>query len=129
MHIRRHRVSAIAPPSSRFAHGVEAEDHSRTLYVSGQLGVAPDGTLAKGAEAQIERCWLNVLAVLAEAGMGPANLVKVTGFLVRPQDVRAYREIRDRLLGGIETASTLVIVAGLVMPDALVEIEAVAVAP
>jgi len=129
MHIHRHRVPAVAPPSSRFAHGIEAEGHTRTLYVSGQLGVAPDGALAKSAEAQIERCWLNVLAVLADAGMGPANLVKVTGFLTRREDVRAYRDIRDHLLGGIETASTLVIVAGLVLPDALVEIEAIAVAP
>lgn len=128
MAIEKLSVPAIAPPSSRFAHGVAVEGAGRILYVSGQLGVAPDGALEKGSEAQIERCWRNVLAILAEAGMGPANIVKVNGYLTRRDDVRAYRDIRDRMLGGVETASTLVVVSALVIPEAVAEIEVVATA-
>ena len=128
MTIKRLPVPAIAPPSSRFAHGVEVADARRILYVSGQLGVAPDGQLEKGSEAQIERVWLNVLAILKEAGMGPENVVKVNGYLTRREDVRAYREIRDRMLGGVAAAATLVVVTALVIPEATVEIEVVAAA-
>jgi enamine deaminase RidA (YjgF/YER057c/UK114 family) len=60
--------------------------------------------------------------------MGPANIVKVNGYLTRREDVRAYRDIRDRMLGGVETASTLVMVSALVIPEATVEIEVVAAA-
>ena len=42
------------------------------------------------------------------------------------EDVALYRDIRDRMLGGAEAASTLVVVAGLANPDWLVEIEAIA---
>jgi enamine deaminase RidA (YjgF/YER057c/UK114 family) len=128
MTIKRLPVPAIAPPSSRFAHGVEVKDAKRVLYVSGQLGVAPDGKLEKGSEAQIERVWRNVLAILEEAGMGPENVVKINGYLTRREDVRAYREIRDRMLGGVAAASTLVVVSALVIPEATVEIEVVAAA-
>ena len=70
----------------------------------------------------------NVLAVLAESGMGPYDLVKVTVFLTRPEDVPLYRETRDVMLEGAQPASTLIIVAGLAHPDWRVEIEAIAAA-
>ena len=76
----------------------------------------------------METAWSNVLAVLAAAGMGPRDLVKVTVFLTRPEDTPLYRQVRERMLEGAEPASTLLIVQGLASPDWLVEIEAVAAA-
>ena len=125
----KHNPGGIAPPFSRYAHGVEAPDRARWLHVSGQVGVTADGSLAEGPVAQMEQTWRNLLAVLESAGMGPQDLVKVTAYLTRHEDVAHYRDIRDRMLGGAETASTLVVVAGLAHPDWLVEIEAVAAAP
>ena len=122
----KHNPGAIAPPFSRYAHGVEAPDSARWLHVSGQVGVDAEGTLAEGPVAQMEQTWRNLLAVLGAAGMGPEHLVKVTAYLTRHEDVAHYRDIRDRMLGGAESASTLVVVAGLAHPDWLVEIEAVA---
>jgi 2-iminobutanoate/2-iminopropanoate deaminase len=52
--------------------------------------------------------------------------VKVTSFLVRPEDVKLFREVRDRMLSGAAPASTMLIVAGLAHADWLVEIEAIA---
>ena len=51
------------------------------------LGVLPDGAVPKGIEAQAEACWRNIIAVLADAGMGVGDLVKITTYLVRPEDV------------------------------------------
>jgi 2-iminobutanoate/2-iminopropanoate deaminase len=123
-----HRPSTIAPPFSRYSHGVETEGNVRWLHISGQVGVTPDGKLADGAEAHIEQAWRNVLNVLDAAGMGPRDLVKVTTFLINRADLATARAVRDRMLQGAEPASTLIFVAGLASPDWLVEIEAIAAA-
>ncbi len=124
--ITTHNPAGIAPPFSSYSHGAEASGDARWLFVSGQVGVAPDGSLAEGAAAQMAQAWHNVLAILAEAGMGPADLVRVNSYLTRPEDVPHFRGVRDSMLEGAQPASTLVLVAGLAHPDWLVEIEAVA---
>jgi enamine deaminase RidA (YjgF/YER057c/UK114 family) len=124
--LKRHNPSTVAPPFSRYSHGVDAPHDARWLYISGQVGVTPDGKVLEGAEAQIEQAWRNVLAVLEAAGMGPRDLVKVTTFLINRADLPAARTVRDRMLQGAEPASTLLFVAGLASPAWQVEIEAVA---
>ena len=123
---RRHDPTTIAPTFSDYSHGVEAPAGARWLHVSGQVGVTPSGELAGDVAAQIEQAWSNVLAVLEAADMAPSDLVKVTAYLVGSEGIPAYREIRDRMLGGARSASTLILVAGLASPDWKVEIEAVA---
>ena len=116
----------VVAPFSRYSHAAEVPPNARWLYVSGQVGVGPDGQLAPSPEGQIEQAFRNVLAVLEDAGMGPRDIVKVNVFLTRPEDVPPYREIRDRLLQGAAPASTLLIVSGLAREEWLVEVEAVA---
>ncbi len=123
-----HNPGTIAPAFSRYSLGVEAPAAARWLYVSGQVGVTPDGSFADGPEAQMETAWRNVLAILDSAGMGAGDLVKVTAYLTRAEDIGFYREVRDRMLGGAEPASTLLVISALAHPDWLVEIEAVAAA-
>lgn len=125
---KQYNPSTVAPPFSRYSHGVEAPGGARWLYISGQVGVTPDGKVADGAEAQIEQAWRNVLNVLEAAGMGPRDLVKVTTFLINRADLPTARTVRDRMLQGVAPASTLLFVAGLASPEWLVEIEAVAAA-
>jgi 2-iminobutanoate/2-iminopropanoate deaminase len=124
--LKRHSPATVAAPFSRYSHGVEAPAGARWLHVSGQVGVAPDGKVLDGAEAQIEQAWRNVLSVLEAAGMGPRDLVKVTTFLVNRADLPTARAVRDRMLRGAEPASTLIFVAGLASPEWQVEIEAIA---
>ncbi len=126
--LRKHNPGAIAPAFSRYSLGVEAPGQARWLYVSGQVGVAPDGAFADGPEAQMEAAWRNVLAILGAAGMGAGDLVKVTAYLTRAEDTGLYREVRDRVLAGAEPASTLLVISALAHPDWLVEIEAIAAA-
>ena len=118
----------VHQPASRYSHAMEVTGRQRWLHVSGQIGVRPDGSVCEGVEAQLEQAWHNIFALLADAGMSKDDLVKVTVFLTDKAYVQAYREVRDRMLGGPVPASTLLIVAGLASPDFLVEIEAVAAA-
>lgn len=119
----------IAPPFSRYAHGLLVEPGCRWLHVSGQVGIRPDGSMAPNAEAQLEQAFANVFAVLAAADMDKTHLVKLTILLTGSDQVALYRSVRDRVLDGAFVASTLLIVAGLASPDFLVELEAVAAAP
>ena len=115
------------PPPATYHHAVEVSGAVRTLYVAGQIGRLPDGAVAPDVEGQTAAAYANLNAVLAAAGMTFADVVKTTVFLVRPADRDAFAAARDAASGGLKAASTLVYVAGLAMPDLLVEVEAVAV--
>lgn len=121
------RPPDIAPPQGRYSHGVLLEGSGRRLIVSGQVGVAPDGTLADGLEAQVEQAWSNLFAVLKAAGMGRENIVKTTAFSVVKGSVATHRAMRNRMLGDHAPASTYLEVAGLARPEFLYEVEAEAV--
>lgn len=100
-----------------------------TLYVGGQNGTDATGTLLDGFEAQTAQAMRNVLSVLAAAGTGPEHVVKLTIYLVAGVDIRAGFTASQSVWGGHRTAITVLIVAGLARPDALVEVDAVAIIP
>ena len=118
----------VAPPASNYSHGVVVPAAARRLIIAGQIGLDPDGSLAEGMEAQMERCWLNIFAILKAAGMTKRDLVKISAFVTRDGVTARYREIRDRMLEGHAPAATYLVVAGLASPEMLVEIEGEAVA-
>ena len=126
--LKVHKPGSIAPPFSTYSPGMEVPAEARWLYISGQVGVEPDGTIPDDPEAQMECVWRNLLAILGSAGMGPHDLVKVNGYITRAEDVGLYRQVRERMIPGAEPASTLVVVTALAQPEWVVEIEAVAAA-
>src|ERR1700756_5491866 len=69
----------VAPPSG-YSHAVEIGPNSRVLYLAGQLGIAPDGTLAKDIHGQTELVWTNIRNVLAAAGMELTDIVKMNHY-------------------------------------------------
>src|ERR671936_530516 len=81
-----------------------------------------------GIEAQAEACWQNIIAVLEDAGMKIPDLVKITTYLVRPEDVAAAGAARAKHFGDARPGSATIIVKALVNPSWLIEIEAVAAA-
>ncbi len=125
--------AAIAPPFARYAHGVEVPAGQRLVAASGQLGVAPDGTVPERARAQADLCFSNCAAVLAEAGMGPADVIRINAFVTDRAHMAGYMAARDAWLADRPEdalpASTLVIVAGFTRPEFLVEVEVTAAAP
>ncbi|OYW52502.1 MAG: enamine deaminase RidA [Rhodobacterales bacterium 32-66-7] len=118
----------IAPPFAAYAHGVEIPPGARFVFTSGQLALAQDGTVPEGAEAQARLCFQNVAAILAEAGMGPADVVRINAFVTDRAHMAGYMAARDGWLAGTfrRPASTLVIVAGFTRPEFLVEVEVTA---
>lgn len=105
---------------------MEANAGSRLLFISGQVGARPDGTMCPSEEEQHEQAWRNLVAVLREAGYGLKDLIEVTVYVTGRSGVPLFRATRDRMLDGHLVATTLVIAAGLASPDWLVEISAIA---
>lgn len=124
---KTHNPATIAPPTGRYQHGVEVPAGARWLYISGQVGNRPDGTVPAGIAAQADAVWANIKAILVEAGMGLEDLVKINVLVTDARFVAATREARDKALGDTRPpASTLAVVVALASPDFLVEIEAIA---
>ena len=122
----RHTPTSVAAPFGPYSHAVEVPEGSRLLYISGEVGVLPDGTVPETIEAQAETCWRNIIAILADAGMGVEDLVKITTYLVRTEDVVAAGAARAKYFGDARPGSATIIVKALVNPAFLIEIEAVA---
>lgn len=118
----------IAAPFARYAHGVEVPVGHRMVVTSGQLPLATDGTVPDGAEAQGHLCFANCAAILAEAGMGPGDVIRINAFVTDRAHMAGYMAARDAWLAGVERlpASTLVIVTGFTRPEFLVEVEVTA---
>lgn len=121
-----HNPAGQAAPLGAYSNGVCAPAGGRWLHIAGQVGVQADGLLAADFAAQAEAAWNNLIGVLADAGMASADLVKVTHYLVRADDLKDYNVVRSRHLGAARPASTLVIVQALARPEWLVEVDAVA---
>ena len=122
------RVPGLAEPISHYTDAVRAGE---LLFVSGCVAVDGDGALVGGDDvvAQAEQVVANLRAVLAAAGAGIADVVKVTVFLTDVDDREAVNGVRRRVFGDVRPASTLVEVSRLAVPGARVEIEAVALLP
>ena len=113
--------------AGKYSLAAEVPAGTRLLYVSGQVGTAPDGKLAVGFEAQCEQVWMNIGQVLKAADMSLRDIVKATIFLTDSRFVAPYREVRDKFFKEPPyVASTLLIVAGLADPAMLLEVEVVA---
>jgi len=116
----------VAQKIGTYSDGVAVPADAKLVFVSGTPGMLPDGSYPDGITAQAEQAWKNVLAILAQAGMGVKDLVKVTHYLVRQEDIKDYVVVRARYLGDARPASMLLVVPGLVKAEILVEIEACA---
>ena len=119
------------PRPKGYANGIAAR--GTTVFLGGQIGWNEKGVFAAGFVGQVRQALENIVRLLAEAGTTPEAVVRINWFVT---DLAAYngsiKEIgktyRD-VFGAHYPAMTLVAVAGLVEPDALVEIEATAVIP
>ncbi len=112
--------------SPAFSQGVVV-GAGKTIYVGGQNGVRSDGTLAGGdLAAQTKQALLNLIAVLAAAGASQVDVAKLTIYVVKGHDIQEGFAAAQQVWGDAPTAITVVIVDGLAVPGAVVEIEAIA---
>src|SRR5215204_1762246 len=118
--------ASIRAPFAQYSHAVTVTQ-GLMLFASGQLGVAPDDQVPEDAEAQAVLCFENIKAILAEAGMTLADVVRFTAFVTDRAYFPIYGAVRSRYVSGDVFASTLVIVAGFTRPEFKVEVEVTAV--
>ena len=105
---------------------VQAVDTGSTVYCSGQLGLDPvTNTLADGVAAQTRQSLANLQAVLAEAGLTLADVVKTTVFVQDLADFGTVNEVYAEMFGETYPARSCVQIAAL-PKGALVEIECIA---
>ena len=119
------------PRPSGYSNGMIAE--GRVLALAGQIGWNPATRVfdTKDFVGQTRQALANVVSVLEAAGARPANVVRLTWYITDRQAYlnsakalgAAYRE----LFGQHYPAMSVVVVAGLLEAEALVEIEALAV--
>ena len=114
--------------SPAFSQGVIAEA-GRTLYVGGQNGTDATGAITGNIAEQTTQAFHNVLAVLHAAGAGPEHVAKLTIYVHVHADLGAGFAASRASWGDQPTAITVLRVAGLARPEALVEIDAIAVIP
>jgi reactive intermediate/imine deaminase len=123
---------AVAPPIGTYSHAIRVEAGDATwIYVSGQLAFDAGGTLVGVGDlrAQTEQVFANLRAILEANGASFADVVKLTTFVTTLENLDGMREVRSRFLGGELPASTAVQIAALVVPEALIEVDLVAVVP
>lgn len=128
MELRHHSPAGIRPPFGRYHHAVEAVGAGRLLFLSGQLGIRPDGTVPEGVAAQAAQVFANIDACLDAAGFVRRQVLRLSVYLTEVDDRPDYMRIRDAWVADPPPASTLVIVKALALPACRVEVEAVAAA-
>lgn len=100
----------------------------KTLYIGGQNGILPDGKMAGDTlGAQTEQALKNILEILKTVGGSQENVVKLTMYIAKGQDIREGYSASQKVWGNSPTAISSAFVESLGVPGALIEIEAVAV--
>jgi 2-iminobutanoate/2-iminopropanoate deaminase len=120
-----HNVGA-AKHIGKYSDAIETESGLRWLFTSGTPGVADDGTIPAGIEAQSRLAWKYIVAALEKARMTTADLVKVTTSLTNAEDIPGSVKVRGEFLGDVRPAFMLQIVTQLIKPEVLVEVEIIA---
>jgi 2-iminobutanoate/2-iminopropanoate deaminase len=116
----------VHAPVGLYSHTAVVPAGTELIFLSGQVGVRPDGSVPPTIEEQADQTFANLIALLKARGLEPTDIVKLNTFIVGGNDGDAVRAARLEHLGAHRPASTAVFVSQLVDPALLVEIEAVA---
>jgi enamine deaminase RidA (YjgF/YER057c/UK114 family) len=121
----RRRVSSGGPYETRYGYS-RAIAVGDSCWVAGTTDAGPDGTSLHPDDpsAQARAAFAVVTRALEEAGFSVDDVVRTRMYVVRPGDASAVAAVHGELFSEIRPASTLVIVAGLIDPSLLVEVEA-----
>lgn len=122
---RRHaRSGSPFEDTIGFSRAVRVGD---VVSVSGTAPVWPDGQVDPDPAVQARRCWEIVLAALDELGAAAEDVVRTRQYVVGADVAEAVGSAHGEVFGNVLPASTMVVVAGLLDPRWVVEVEADAV--
>ena len=118
----RENVSSGSPfePRYGFSRAVRVGDR---VLVAGTAPIWPDDFVDPDPGAQTERCLEIMLAALAEVGGAPGDVVRTRSFITDAAHADAVGAAHGRVFSEIRPASTMVVVAGLLDPRWVVEME------
>lgn len=118
--------------SRSYSQAVSVEGARKIIFVSGQVARDADGALVGQGNLRLQaaKAYENLGVALEDAGASPADLVKITTFVVgwRPEHLAIIHEARQSVLGlEVLPASSLIGVESLVDTSLLIEVEGIAV--
>ena len=90
------------------------------------MGIGRDGVIPEGVEAQAHLCFRAIAAILGEAGMAIADIVRLNAYVTAAEHLGGYMRVARSIRGRPPPASTLMIVSGFARPEFKVEVEAIA---
>jgi enamine deaminase RidA (YjgF/YER057c/UK114 family) len=104
---------------------------SEYIFIAGQVGAHPDGSIANGFDAQCARAFENTRLALESCGATWANVVQFTTYLVHSQDIPLFMEYRLRefpafFRNGAYPPNTLLMIDRLVKESLLFEVHTIA---
>jgi 2-iminobutanoate/2-iminopropanoate deaminase len=132
MRATRSNPDTVAAPVGTYSQAVRVETGDAVwIHVSGQIAIDRAGNLVGPGDlrAQTRQVFENLRAILEAHGATFADVVKIGTYLTTLDDIAGMREVRSEYLTSEPPASTAVQVVALVVPDALIEIDLVAVVP
>ncbi|MGA8247210.1 MAG: Rid family hydrolase [Nocardioides sp.] len=117
---RRARSGSPYEDSIGFSRAVRV---GRSVVVSGTAPVRPDGSVDPDPTVQARRCWEIALGALAELGGRVEDVTRTRQYVVSADLADAVGAVHGETFGEVRPASTMVVVAGLLDPRWLVEVE------
>ena len=132
MRATRSNPDTVAAPMGTYSQAVRVETSDAVwIHVSGQIAIDAGGNLVGPSDlrAQTRQVFENLKAILEANGATFADVVKIGTYLTTLDDLAGMREVRSEYLSAEPPASTAVQVVALVVPEALIEVDLVAVVP
>jgi len=116
----------VHAPVGPYSHTAVVSAGTELIFIAGQVGMRPDGSVPSAFAEQAEVTFQNVRACLAAHGLGVEAVVRLGVFVLPGQDFAVLRAVRERHFGTHRPASTTVYVPQLASPAFLLEVEAIA---
>ncbi|WJR65713.1 RidA family protein [Neorhizobium sp. CSC1952] len=117
---------SVRKPFGQYNHGLLVPPGASLLVTSGQLGISSEEKIPPDVASQAELCFKAIGAILDEAGMTYADVIRICGFVTSREDFPAYMTVRDRYTMEPKPVSTLIVVGGFTRAEFLVEVEVTA---
>ena len=117
----------VHAPVGPYSHTAVVPSGTELVFVAGQVGMRPDGSIPAAFAEQAELTFQNLRSCLAAHALGIEAIVKLGVYLLPGQDFEVLRAVRERHFGAHRPTSTTVYVPQLASPAFLLEVEAIAV--